>query len=109
MKLLVDVNLSPAWVGFFAANNIEARHWADVGCPNAEDDAVMRWARTIGWIVFTHDLDFGTLLALAGELGPNVVQVLHAGRAAHRPGAARRRSASPTRARSRARGHRGAR
>ena len=75
MKLLVDVNLSPTWVGFFGANSIEAQHWSNVGRTNAEDEEVLRWAREGGWVVFTHDLDFGTLLALAGERGPSVIQV----------------------------------
>jgi len=95
MKVLVDVNLSPTWVGFFAANSIEARHWSDVGLPNAEDDDVMQWARTGGWIVFTHDLDFGTLLAIAGERGPSVIQV-RTQDVLPAEGAAPRRGASPT-------------
>jgi predicted nuclease of predicted toxin-antitoxin system len=32
-------------------------------------------ARSSGFIVLTHDLDFGALLALAGERGPSVIQV----------------------------------
>lgn len=75
MRVLVDVNLSPTWVGFLAANSIEARHWCDVGPPGAEDHEVMQWALAGGWIVLTHDLDFGALLALAGERGPSVIQV----------------------------------
>jgi hypothetical protein len=35
----------------------------------------MRWARDAGYVVFTHDLDFGTRLALAGDTGPSVLQV----------------------------------
>lgn len=35
----------------------------------------MAWARENGHVVFTHDLDFGTLLALTRESGPSVVQV----------------------------------
>lgn len=35
----------------------------------------MAWARENGHVVFTHDLDFGTLLALARASGPSVVQV----------------------------------
>ena len=35
----------------------------------------MTWARTSGHIVFTHDLDFGTLLAQTHALGPSVIQV----------------------------------
>lgn len=35
----------------------------------------MAWARSNGFIVFTHDLDFGTTLALTHASGPSVLQV----------------------------------
>ncbi len=35
----------------------------------------MAWASETGHVVFTHDLDFGTLLALTRASGPSVVQV----------------------------------
>ena len=35
----------------------------------------MAWARERGYVVFTHDLDFGTLLALTRAHGPSVIQV----------------------------------
>ena len=35
----------------------------------------MAWAREHGHVVFTHDLDFGTLLALTRSKGPSVIQV----------------------------------
>jgi predicted nuclease of predicted toxin-antitoxin system len=35
----------------------------------------MTWASSRGYAVFTHDLDFGTMLALSGADGPSVLQV----------------------------------
>jgi predicted nuclease of predicted toxin-antitoxin system len=35
----------------------------------------MEWARANGYVVFTHDLDFGTALALTRAEGPSVIQV----------------------------------
>lgn len=35
----------------------------------------MRWARDNGCVVFTHDLDFGILLAHSKDGGPSVIQV----------------------------------
>lgn len=35
----------------------------------------MAWARQNEHVVFTHDLDFGSLLALTRETGPSVIQV----------------------------------
>ena len=49
MRILIDTNLTPAWVEFFAARGID--------------------------VVFTHDLDFGDILAASHARGPSVVQV----------------------------------
>ena len=75
MRILVDVNLSPAWVDELIAQGFEAVHWTSVGDPRAPDSLIMAYAREHDQVVFTHDLDFGTLLALTRSLGPSVVQV----------------------------------
>ncbi len=75
MKILVDMNLSPEWVAALNAKGIEAIHWASVGDARVEDSVIMQYARVNGFIVFTHDLDFGTLLALTHATGPSVIQV----------------------------------
>ncbi|MBI5410731.1 MAG: DUF5615 family PIN-like protein [Nitrospirae bacterium] len=75
MKLLIDMNLSPQWVGVFEPRGWEARHWSNVGDPRATDQAIMEWAQANGYVVLTHDLDFGTLLALTYARGPSVIQV----------------------------------
>ena len=41
----------------------------------AADSEIMAWARQHGQVVFTHDLDFGTMLAVAQDEGPSVIQV----------------------------------
>ncbi len=74
MKILVDMNLSPAWRETFTKEGLEALHWSEVGTPKATDPEIMTWAREHGFIVFTHDLDFGHLLALAHATGPSVIQ-----------------------------------
>ncbi len=75
MKILIDMNLSPDWAAAFAAENIESVHWSTVGDPRAEDAVIMEYARANNYIVFTHDLDFGTLLALTQTESPSVIQV----------------------------------
>ena len=75
LRILVDMNLSPDWIGVLNKAGFEAIHWSSVGDPRAEDFEIMRWARANDYIVFTHDLDFGTLLALTSESGPSVIQV----------------------------------
>ncbi len=75
MKLLIDMNLSPAWTDAFESHGWQSVHWSDVGEPDAEDSSVMNWAREHGFVVFTHDLDFGTLPAVTHQGGPSVIQV----------------------------------
>jgi predicted nuclease of predicted toxin-antitoxin system len=75
MKLVVDMNLPPRWVGFLAANSVDAVHWSTVGDPRASDAVIMNWALDNDCYVFTHDLDFTAILALAGATGPSIIQV----------------------------------
>ena len=75
MKVLIDMNLSPTWCGVLERHGHIAVHWSHVGDPRADDATLMAWARENGHIVFTHDLDFGTILALTHASGPSVIQV----------------------------------
>ena len=61
MKILIDMNLSPDWTAAFTVANIESVHWSTVGDPRAEDIEIIEYARANGYIVFTHDLDFGMI------------------------------------------------
>ncbi len=75
MKFLLDVNLSPNWVLEFNKRGIEAVHWSQVGDIRASDAVIMQHARENDYIVFTHDLDFGAMLAATGASSPSVVQI----------------------------------
>ena len=75
MKILVDVNLTPHWCPFLASAGFETIHWSQVGDPGAPDVEIMDFARAGGFVVFTHDLDFGHLLALTRARGPSVIQL----------------------------------
>jgi predicted nuclease of predicted toxin-antitoxin system len=75
MKLLVDMNLSPEWVRVLTDDGHDAIHWSTVGNVRAVDAEIMAWARQERRVVFTHDLDFGTILALTQKAGPSVIQV----------------------------------
>ena len=75
MRLVIDMNLSPAWVKTFADIGIEATHWSMLGAANAPDTEIMAWASLHGRVVFTHDLDFATILRLTAALKPSVVQI----------------------------------
>lgn len=75
LRLLIDMNLAPDWVEWFERHQLPAVHWSSLGDPRATDRAIMDWARANGCVVFTHDLDFGALLALTKADGPSVIQV----------------------------------
>jgi predicted nuclease of predicted toxin-antitoxin system len=75
IRLLVDMNLSPAWVEVFKRHGWQAIHWSQVGSPAAPDRIIMAWAQANGYVVFTHDLDFGTILAVTQAEAPSVIQV----------------------------------
>ncbi len=75
MKILLDMNLSPDWVPVLESAGFETVHWSTIGNPSATDKVIMAWALTSDYIVFTHDLDFGTLLAMTQADAPSVIQV----------------------------------
>lgn len=74
-KLLLDMNLSPEWVRTLREQGWEAVHWSTIGDPGAADLEIMDWAASHQYVVFTHDLDFGTMLALSHRAGPSVFQI----------------------------------
>lgn len=75
IKLLIDMNLSPRWAVFFADASIEAVHWSSVGAVDAPDSEIMNYAKKHNFAVFTHDLDFGTILAFTHADKPSVIQI----------------------------------
>ena len=75
MKLLVDMNLSPEWVHVLEEEGWEATHWSQVGSKRAPDSEILKWAKAYGYVVFTHDLDFGAILAATKAQSPSVLQI----------------------------------
>jgi len=75
MKILVDMNLSPDWVPVLKDAGLEAVHWSEVGDPSASDQVIMDHAMAHGYVVFTHDLDFGAILAATHAAAPSVLQI----------------------------------
>lgn len=75
MKIVIDINLSPKWVLIFAELQIEAVHWQSLGSRTASDETILKWAYDNTHIVFTHDLDFGAILAITQAEAPSVIQV----------------------------------
>ena len=75
MKIIIDMNLSPDWVKVLKDAGWDSVHWSTVGDMRAPDEVIMSWARENDYVVFTHDLDFGVLLALTRAENPSVIQV----------------------------------
>lgn len=75
MKLLIDMNLSPRWVGVLMEAGFDAVHWSTLGRSNALDTEIMDFAKANGYVVLTHDLDFGAILAATHGEKPSVVQI----------------------------------
>jgi predicted nuclease of predicted toxin-antitoxin system len=75
MKVVLDMNLTPDWIPLLAQAGHTAVHWSSVGSPRAKDSEILAWAREREQVVFTHDLDFGAILAATDADSPSVVQV----------------------------------
>ena len=75
MKIVIDMNLSPQWVEVLMSEGHDCVHWSEIGPPNAPDREILLWARSNGYVVFTHDLDFGAILAATKADSPSVLQL----------------------------------
>jgi len=75
MKIVIDMNLSPDWVQILKDAGFEAVHWSEIGDIRAPDNEIMQFAKSHKHIIFTHDLDFGTILAATNADYPSVIQV----------------------------------
>ena len=75
MKLLIDMNFSPKWVSVLKQAGVKAAHWSSIGRPDAPDYEILAYAKSNRYVVFTHDLDFGTILAATKADYPSVIQI----------------------------------
>jgi predicted nuclease of predicted toxin-antitoxin system len=75
LRILIDMNLSPSWVKVLQGAGFEASHWYKLGAANAPDNELFSWARENKFIIFTHDLDFGAMLAATNAEAPSVFQI----------------------------------
>lgn len=75
MKILIDMNLSPAWSEALRSAGFDAEHWSTIGDPRAKDHDLLKWALANGRILFTHDLGISAILSASGAVGPSVIQV----------------------------------
>ncbi len=70
MKVVLDMNMSPEWALSLADEGVEAVHWSHVGDWSADDDDIVRWAASKGYVILTKDLDFGAILGPSASINP---------------------------------------
>jgi predicted nuclease of predicted toxin-antitoxin system len=75
MKILIDMNLSPSWEKYLVEAGFDCIHWSNVGKGSEPDLFLFEYAKKNNYLILTHDLDFGAILAHSGEDGPSVVQI----------------------------------
>ena len=80
MKVLVDMNLPPRWAVEFQSRGIEASHWSAVGSLTASDREILAWCAEHEHVLFTHDLDFGAILAAERALAEGALVTIEPAR-----------------------------
>ncbi len=75
MKFIIDMNLPARWGQYLTEAGFEAVHWSRLGPASASDDEIVARARAEGYVIFTRDLDFGTILFFSQDDKPSIVQV----------------------------------
>ncbi|MCF0061047.1 DUF5615 family PIN-like protein [Dyadobacter chenwenxiniae] len=56
MKILIDMNLSPLWVDFFAGKHIHSAHWSSIGRATDLDEIIFEYARMNKYMGVTRKL-----------------------------------------------------
>ena len=73
MKFLADMGISLQTVAWLRNAGYEVVHLRDEGLQTLPDEEILIQARIEARILLTLDLDFGYLLAIAGESLPSVI------------------------------------
>src|SRR5438093_4700977 len=73
MRVLIDMNLTPRWVGYLIEAGHEPVHWSTAGPVRAKDHDICDYARRHGYVLLTNDLDFPQILAHTREGAPSVI------------------------------------
>ncbi|MCK4724260.1 MAG: DUF5615 family PIN-like protein [Anaerolineales bacterium] len=73
MKFLADMGISPRTISYLTAQGFDAIHLHELKLDRMSDAEILLKARQDDFIILTHDLDFGDLLAASGEILPSVI------------------------------------
>ena len=55
MRVLIDMNLTPRWVGYLIEAGHEAVHWSAAGPVRAKDSDICDYSRRHGYVLLTND------------------------------------------------------
>lgn len=75
MKVVIDMNLSIAWVAYLRERGHDAEHWSRLGAHDSEDLEIMDYCRNEDAVILSGDLDFETIHAIEGSSKPSVIQL----------------------------------
>ncbi|MFQ5687062.1 MAG: DUF5615 family PIN-like protein [Candidatus Scalindua sp.] len=73
MKFLADMGISPKTTDFLDKLGYNAIHLNDLGLNTLPDPDIMKKAKDEGYILLTHDLGFGELVAATKASLPSVI------------------------------------
>jgi len=74
-SLLADENIHPEVIGALRAAGGDLRSVRTEGLAGKDDREILRHAHSRGWVVLTHDSDFGTLAIRKGEPYTGIIYV----------------------------------
>jgi len=73
--VVIDNCLPVSWVNFLRQNGQVARHWREIGAPDAPDIQILQWATEHDAVILTQDLDFTKLLFQSRANLPSIIQL----------------------------------
>jgi len=73
MRFLADMGISPRSVSFLRSVGYDATHLHEEGLDRLPDSEILAKARREKYVLLTHDLDFGELIAVSEARLPSVV------------------------------------
>jgi predicted nuclease of predicted toxin-antitoxin system len=73
MRVLIDMNLTPRWVGYLIEAGHDVIHWSVTGSASAKDREICDYCRLHGYVLLTNDLDFPQILAYTRDAAPSVI------------------------------------
>ena len=73
LRFIADMNLSPLTVNDLRKDGWDIVRVSDFLTADASDDKILAWTRSQDSVLITQDLDFSTVLALAGFSRPSLI------------------------------------